>query len=226
MAALLQYTSTIPIVFTIVPDPVGAGFVASLSQPGGNVTGFALYEFSLAGKWLELLKELSPAITRAAVLRDAALPVGIGQFAVLQSVSQSVGIEVVPIGVKDATEIEQGITAFAGPANRGLIVTAGPTSVDYKDLIIKLAAEYKLPTVYHESEFVTAGGLISYGPNFADEEGRAASYVDRILRGEKPANLPVQAPTRYELVVNLKTAKALGLSLPQTILSRADKVID
>jgi len=223
---LVELTSTIPIVFTIVQDPVGAGFVASLSEPGGNATGFMLFEYSLAGKWLELLKEIAPAVTRAGVVREQFFPSGIGQFAVIQSVSQSVGVEVVPIGAGDKDEIERGIAAFARVANRGLIVTAGPKSQDASDLIVSLAAKYKLPTVYVERHFVAAGGLISYGPNYADEERQAATYVDRILKGAKPADLPVQAPTKYELVVNLKTAKALGLSVPQSILSRADEVIE
>jgi putative tryptophan/tyrosine transport system substrate-binding protein len=224
--ALLQSTSTIPIIFTIVPDPVGAGFVASLSEPVGNATGFMMFEYNLAGKWLELLKEIAPTVTRAAVLRDQFFPAGIGQFAVIQSVSQSVGLEVVPIGIANTAEVEQEIAAFARAPNRGLILTAGPKSQEAGDLVITLAARYKLPTVYIDRHFVAAGGLISYGPNFADEERRAAGYVDRILKGAKPADLPVQAPTKYELVVNIKTAKALGLSVPQSILSRADEVIE
>ena len=224
--ALLQATSTIPIVFTIVLDPVGAGFVVSLSEPGGNATGFMLFEYSLAGKWLELLKEIAPTVTRAGVLRDQFYPAGIGQFAVIQSVSQAVGVEVVPISTEAPAEIERGIAAFARAGNRGLIVTAGPKSQEATDLIVTLAARYKLPTVYVERHFAAAGGLISHGPNYADAERQAASYVDRILRGAKPADLAVQAPTKYELVVNLKTAKALGLSVPQSILSRADEVIE
>ena len=224
--ALLQATSTIPIVFAIVQDPVGAGFVASLSEPGGNATGFMLFEYSLAGKWLELLKEIAPGVTRAGVIREQFFPSGIGQFAVIQSVSQSVGVEVVPINIEDAAELERGIATFARSASRGLIVTAGPKSQDATDLIVALAAKYKLPTVYVERHFVAVGGLISYGPNYADEEGQAAVYVDRILKGARPADLPVQAPTKYELVVNLKTAKALGLSVPQSILGRADEVIE
>jgi len=224
--ALLQATRTIPIVFTIVPDPVGAGFVASLSEPGGNATGFMMFEYSLAAKWPELLKEIAPSVTRAGVLRDERLAAGIGQFAVIESVSQSVGVEVVPISVESATEIERTIATFARTPNRGLIVTAGPRGEDARGLIVMLAAQYKLPTVYLERTFVTAGGLVSYGPNFADEERRAASYVDRILKGEKPSDLPVQAPTKYELVLNLKTAKTLGLNVPQSVLSRADEVIE
>ena len=224
--ALLQSTSTIPIVFTIVPDPVGAGFVASLSEPGGNATGFMMFEYSLAGKWLELLKEIAPTVTRAAVIRDQFFPAGIGQFAVIQSVSQSVGVEVVPISIATTPEVEREIAAFARAPNRGLILTAGPKSQEAGDLIVALAARYKLPTVYVGRHFVAAGGLISYGPNFADEERQAAGYVDRILKGEKPADLPVQAPTKYELVINLKTAKALGIEVPATLLARADEVIE
>ena len=222
--ALLQSTSTIPIIFTIVPDPVGAGFVASLSEPGGNATGFMMFEYSLAGKWLELLKEIAPSVTRAGVIRDQFFPAGIGQFAVIQSVSQSVGVEVVPISI--ANTVEREIAAFARAPNRGLILTAGPKSQEAGDLIVTLAARYKLPTVYIERHFVAAGGLISYGPNFADEERQAAGYVDRILKGAKPADLPVQAPTKYELAINLKAAKALGLDVPATLLARADEVIE
>jgi putative ABC transport system substrate-binding protein len=225
--ALLQSTSTIPIVFAIVPDPVGAGFVASLSQPGGNATGFMMFEYSLAGKWLELLKEIAPGIKRAAVLRDPATPAGSGQFAVIQSVSGSVGVEVLPISTADTNQIERGIAAFARAPNCGLIVTAAtPTTLGHRDLIAGLAAQYRLPAVYNERTWVATGGLISYGPNFDDEARGAASYVDRILKGERPADLPVQAPTKYELLINLKTAKALGLSVPGTVLARADEVIE
>ena len=202
-----------PIVFPIVPDPVGAGFVDSLSRPGGNATGFMMFEYSLCGKWLELLKEIAPGVTRAAVLRDPAIPAGIGQFAVIQSVAPSVGVEVSPINMRDAAEIERAVAAFARSANGGLIVTASALAAVHRDLIITLAARHKLPAVYFERSFVAAGGLISYGPNFVDQFRRAAGYVDRILKGEKPADLPVQAPTKYELVINLKTAKALGLAI-------------
>ncbi len=223
---LLEATRTVPIVFVIVPDPVGAGIVDSLSRPGGNATGFMMFEYSLCGKWLELLKEIAPGVTRAAVLRDATITAGIGQFAVIQSVAPTVGVEVSPVSVRDATEIERAVTAFASSANGGLILTAGPLSGVHRDLIITLAARYKLPAVYQERFYVAAGGLISYGPNFLDQFRLAAGYVDRILKGAKPADLPVEAPTKYELAVNLKTAKALGLTVPQPILARADEVIE
>jgi putative tryptophan/tyrosine transport system substrate-binding protein len=223
---LLEATRTVPIAFVIVPDPVGAGIVDSLSRPGGNATGFMMFEYSLCGKWLELLKEIAPGVTRAAVLRDAAIAAGIGQFAVIQSVAPAVGMEVSPVNVRDATEIERAVTAFAQSANGGLILTAGPYAGVHRDLIITLAARYKLPAVYDNRSYVPAGGLISYGPNFANEFRRAAGYVDRILKGAKPADLPVQAPTKYELAVNLKTAKALGLTIPGTVLARADEVIE
>ena len=223
---LLQATRTVPIVFTIVPDPVGSGFVDSLSRPGGNATGFLMFEYSLCGKWPELLKEIAPDVTRAAVLRDAAVAAGIGQFAVIQSVAPSVGVEVSPVNLRDAAEIERAVTAFARSGNGGLILTASALSVVHRDLIIALAARHKLPTVYHERFFVAAGGLISYGPNFLDQFRQAAGYVDRILKGEKPADLPVQAPTKYELAINLKTAKAIGLTLPPSLLARADEVIE
>jgi ABC-type uncharacterized transport system substrate-binding protein len=225
VASMLQATRTVPIVFAIVPDPVGAGLVDSLSRPGGNATGFMQFEYSLSAKWLELLKQIAPGVTRAAVLRDAAITAGIGQFAVIQSVAPSVGVEVSPINVRDAGEIERAVTAFARSANGGLIVTASALSVVHRDLIITLAARHKLPAVYFERFFVTGGGLISYGADFIDQMRRAASYVDRILKGEKPANLPVQAPTKYEMVINLKAAKALGLTVPQSVLARADEVI-
>ena len=223
---LLEATRTVPIVFTIVPDPVGSGFVDSLSRPGGNATGFLMFEYSLCGKWPELLKEIAPGVTRAAVLRDAAVAAGIGQFAVIQSVAPSVGVEVSPVNVRDAAEIERAVAAFARSGHGGLILTASALSVVHRDLIIALAARHKLPAVYHQRLFVAAGGLISYGPNFLDQFRQAAGYVDRILKGEKPADLPVQAPTKYELVINLKTAKALGLTVPQLILARADEVIE
>jgi putative tryptophan/tyrosine transport system substrate-binding protein len=223
---LLEATRTVPIIFTIVPDPVGSGFVDSLSRPGGNATGFLMFEYSLCGKWPELLKEIAPGVTRAAVLRDAAVTAGIGQFAVIQSVASSVGIEVSPVNMRDAAEIERGIAAFARSANGGLILTASPLSVVNRDLIITLAARHKLPAVYYQRFFVVGGGLISYGPNFLDQFRQAAGYVDRILKGEKPSDLPVQAPTKYELVINLKTAKALGHAIPPTVLARADEVIE
>jgi putative tryptophan/tyrosine transport system substrate-binding protein len=226
LAQLLQTTRTVPIVFVYVADPVGAGFVDNLARPGGNATGFMQFEYSVSGKWLELLKQIAPGITRAAVLRDAALTSGIGQFAVIQSVAPSVGVEVSPINVRDAGEIERAVTAFARSSNGGLIVTASALSVVHRDLIITLAARHKLPAIYNRREFVTGGGLISYGPSIVDQFRRAADYVDRILKGEKPADLPVQAPTKYELVINLKTAKALGLSVPPTLLARADDVIE
>jgi putative ABC transport system substrate-binding protein len=227
LPAVLQATQTVPIVFVLVPDPVGSGFVHSLSQPGGNATGFMMYEYNLCGKWPELLKEIAPGVTRAAVLRDPALVAGIGQFAVIQSVAPSVGVEVIPINLlRDAAEIKREVAAFAQSANGGLISTASALSGVHRDLIITLAAEHKLPAVYHERNYVTAGGLISYGPNFVDQFRRAASYVDRILKGEKPADLPVQAPTKYELVINLKTAKALGLAVPPSVRARADEVIE
>jgi len=226
LGALLQVTRTVPVVFTIVPDPIGAGFIDSLSRPGGNATGFLMYEYSLCGKWLELLKEIAPSVTRAAVLRDPGLAAGIGQFAVIQSVAPSAGVDVSAISLRDAAEIDRGVAAFAQSANGGLILTGSALSEVHRDLIITLAARYKLPTVYDDRHFVSAGGLISYGPNFQDQERRAAGYVDRILKGEKPADLPVQAPTKYELVVNLKTAKAIGLTVPPAVLTRADEVIE
>jgi putative tryptophan/tyrosine transport system substrate-binding protein len=226
MGPLQEATRTVPIVFVITPDPVGAGYVDSLSRPGGNATGFMMFEYSLCGKWPELLKEIAPGVTRAAVLRDAAITAGTGQFAVIQSAAPALGVEVNPIGARDATEIERAITAFAQSANGGLIVTASAWAAAHRELIGELAARYKLPAVYYEREYVDAGGLISYGSNFLDQCRRAAGYVDRILKGEKPADLPVQAPTKYELVINLKAAKALGLTFPQSILARADNVIE
>ena len=207
-------------------DPVGAGFVESLSRPGGNATGFTLFEYGLAGKWLELLKQIAPGMTRAAVLRDAAIAQGIGQFGAIQSVAPSFGVELRPVDVRDATEIERAITAFARAASGGLIVTGSGSAIVHRELIITLAARHKLPAVYFARDFVIGGGLISYGPDPADPHRRAAGYVDRILKGEKPADLPVQAPTKYELVINLKTAKALGLDVPPMLLARADEVIE
>ena len=224
--AALQTKRDIPIVFAIAPDPVGAGFVDSLAQPGGNVTGFMQFEYSLSGKWLELLREIAPSVTRAAVLRDPAISAGIGQFAVIQAVAPAIGIDVRPINVREATEIERGVGAFAHAPNGGLVVTASPWTTVHRELIARLAARNKLPSVGPFRSFVESGGLVSYGANFEDQYRRAASYVDRILKGEKPADLPVQAPTKYELVVNLKTAKELRLTIPQTVLARADQVIE
>jgi putative ABC transport system substrate-binding protein len=226
MEPLLQATRTVPIVFAIVPDPVGSGYVQSLSKPGGNASGFVMFEYSLCGKWPELLKEIAPGVTRVAVLRDPAITAGTGQFAVIQSVAPSVGVDVSPINMSDAAGIERDVAAFAQAGNSGLILTASALSAIHRDLIITLAARHKLPAVYFERYYVAAGGLVSYGANFLDQYRRAAGYVDRILKGEKPADLPVQAPTKYELVINLKTAKALGLAVPQSILARADQVIE
>jgi putative ABC transport system substrate-binding protein len=223
---LLQATRTVPIVFTIVADPLGSGVVDSLSRPGGNATGFMLFEYSLSGKWLELLKEIAPGVTRAAVLRDPTTTSGIGQFAVIQAVAPAVGVEVSPVNVRDAAEIERAVAAFARVANGGLIVTATPLASVHRDLIVTLAARHKLPAVYFDRFVVARGGLISYGADFRDQFRLGAGYVDRILKGQKPADLPVQAPTKYDLVVNLKTAKALGLTIPPTVLSRADEVIE
>ena len=205
-----------PIVFVIVPDPVGSGLVARLSRPGSNATGFMQFEYSLTGKWLELLKQIAPGVTRVAVLREPGITAGIGQFAVLQSVAPSLGVEVSPINMSDATEIEHGISDFAREANGGLIVSASAVAITHRELIVTLAGRYKLPAVYSNRDY---GGLISYGPNFVDQFRRAASYVDRILKGEKPADMPVQAPTKYELLINLKTAKALGLTVPPSLLA-------
>src|SRR5215472_17559374 len=214
LPAVLQATQTVPIVFVLVPDPVGSGFVHSLSQPGGNATGFMTFEYNLCAKWPELLKEIAPGVARAAVLRDPALVAGIGQFAVIQSVAPSVSVEVIPINLSnDPAEIEREVAAFAQSANGGLISTQSALSARHRDLIVTLAAKHKLPAVYQDRNYVTAGGLISYGPNFFDQFGRAAGYVDRVLKGEKPADLPIQTPTKYELVINLKTAKALGLAI-------------
>jgi putative ABC transport system substrate-binding protein len=223
---LLQATRTVPIVFPVVGDPVGAGFVDSLARPGGNATGFMNFEYSIGGKWLELLKEIAPGVTRAAVLRNPATPTGPAQFGVIQAVAPSLRVEVNPINVRDAGEIERDIAAFARASTGGLIVTAGSSASLHRDLIIALAARHKLPAVYFERVFVAAGGLISYGPDYIDQFRRAAGYVDRILKGEKPAGLPVQAPTKYEMTINLKTAKALGLTVPPSLLARADEVIE
>jgi putative ABC transport system substrate-binding protein len=223
---VLQATRTIPIVFPVIGDPVAAGFVESLARPGGNATGFMTTEYGMAGKWLELLKQIAPGVVRAAVLRNPATPTGPAQFGVIQAVAPSLRVEVNPVDMRDAGEIERAVAAFARSPNGGLIVTAGAGAQLHRDLIITLAARHKLPAVYYERSFVAAGGLISYGPDYIDQFRRAAAYVDRILKGEKPADLPVQAPTKYELVINLKTARALGLDVPATLLARADEVIE
>ena len=224
-AALQQTTRTVPVVFTFVADPVGGGIVDSLSRPGGNATGFISLEYSLSGKWPELLKEIAPSVKRAAVLRDL-LSAGIGQFGAIQNAAPSLGIEVSPINLRDAGEIERAVAAFARTPNGGLIVTGSTSTSTHRGLIIALAAQHKLPAVYSNRFFVTDGGLISYGPDFVDQYRRAAGYVDRILKGEKPADLPVQAPTKYELAINLKTAKSLGLTVPPSLLAHADEVIE
>jgi putative tryptophan/tyrosine transport system substrate-binding protein len=226
VAALQRETRTIPIVFNIVTDPVGTGLVDSLARPGGNITGFMLFEYSLSGKWLELLKQIAPGVTRAAVLRDPINPAATAQFGAIQAVASSLGVQVTPVNVHDAPEIERAVTAFARSANGGLIVTGSATATVHRNLIIALAARDKLPAVYTNRFDIIGGGLMSYGPDRVDQYRRAASYVDRILKGEKPADLPVEAPVKYELVVNLKTAKALGLTVPDTLLARADEVIE
>ena len=226
VAALQQATRSVPIVFVNVADPVGAGFVDGLARPGGNITGFALYEYSMSGKFLELLKEIAPRVTRVAVLRDPAIAAGSGQLGVIQALAPSFGVELTPIGVREPGEIERGISAIAHGPNGGVIVTGSPLAVIHRELIIALAARHRLPAVYFYRFFVREGGLISYGPDSIDPYRRAAGYVDRILKGEKPADLPVQAPTKYELAINLKTAKALGLDVPTTLLARADEVIE
>jgi ABC-type uncharacterized transport system substrate-binding protein len=223
---LLQATRTVPIVFVLVVDPVGAGFVASLAQPGGNATGFTIFECGMSGKWLELLKEIAPGVTRAAVLRDPAIASGIGQFAAVQTVAPSLGVELSPVDVRDAGEIERAVTAFARSGNGGLVVTASALATRHRDLIITLAARHKLPAIYAGRWFVTGGGLISYGPDYVGQFRQAAGYVDRVLKGEKPADLPVQSATKYETVINLKTAKALGLMVPPSVLARANDVIE
>jgi putative tryptophan/tyrosine transport system substrate-binding protein len=223
---LLQVTRSIPVVFAIVADPVGSGFVNSLSRPGRNATGFMTYEYGIGAKWLEVLKQLVTGLKRVAVIRDANIVAGIGQWGAIQSVAPSFAVELTPINVDDAAEMERAIAAFAGVSNGSMVVTGSALAVVNRDLIIALAARHKLPTIYFERYFVGAGGLISYGPDFIDQFRQAASYVDRILKGEKPADLPVQAPTKYELVVNLKTAKTLGLTVAPTVLDRADEVIE
>jgi putative ABC transport system substrate-binding protein len=223
---LLEATRSVPIVFAIVPDPVGAGYVDSLARPGGNATGFTSFEYGIGGKWLELLKEIGPGLTQAAVIRDPAISAGLGQWGAIQSAAPSLGLEVIPVNVRDGNEIERGIAAFARKSNGGLVVSGSARVVAHRNLVIALAARHKLPAVYPQRFYVDAGGLISYGPDFVDQFRRAAGYVDRILKGEKPADLPVEAPTKYETVINLKTAKALGLEVPPTLLARADEVIE
>ena len=226
VAPLRQITRSIPIVFVLVPDPVGSGFVDSLARPGGNVTGFSWVDYGIGAKWLELLKEIAPNVTRAAVVRDPAIIAGIGQWGAIQSASPSVAIEVSSVNIDDAGEIEQSIAAFARSPNGGLILTGSALAILRRDLIIALAARHKLPAIYYDRYFVAAGGLMSYGPDNVDLFRRAASYVDRILKGEKPAELPVQQPTKYDLVINLKTAKALGLEIPDRLLALADEIIE
>jgi putative tryptophan/tyrosine transport system substrate-binding protein len=226
VAPLLQATRTIPIVFVFVPDPVGAGYVDSLARPGGNATGFTMFEYATSAKWLELLKEIAPRVTRAAVIRDPNISAGLGQWGAIQTAAPSAGMEVSPVNMRDTDEMERAITAFARAANGSLIVTGSALALVHRDLIITLAARHRLPAIYWNRVFVTGGGLISYGPDPFDQFRRAAGYVDRILKGEKPADLPVQAPTKYELIINLKTAKALGLEVPHSLLARADDVIE
>ena len=226
VAPLLQATRTVPIVFAVVIDPVGAGFVDSLARPGGNATGFTVFEYGMSGKWLELLKQIAPAVTRAAVLRDPTIASGIGQFAAVQAVAPSLGVDLSAVDVRDAGEIERAVTAFARSSNGGLIVTASALATYHRDLLIALAARLQLPAVYPYRFFVTVGGLISYGPNFVEQYRQAAGYVDRILKGEKPAELPVQGATKYELAINLKTAKGIGLTVPPAVLARAGEVIE
>jgi len=226
MYALQQVTREVPIVFVLVPDPVGAGIVLSLARPGGNATGFTPYEYGISAKWLELLKEIAPRVMRVAVVRDAALAAGMAQWGALQSAAPSFGVDLTPVGVHDAGEIERALTAFARSQNGGLIVTSSALATTHRNLIVTLAARHKLPAVYYARFSVIEGGLISYGPSFVDPFRRAAGYIDRILKGEKPADLPVQAPTKYELVINLKTARALGLDIPAALLARADEVIE
>jgi putative ABC transport system substrate-binding protein len=226
LGPLRQVSRTVPTVFTGVSDPVGAGFVDSLARPGGNATGFISFEWNISGKWLELLKEIAPGVTRAAVLRDTELGPGASQFAVIQAVAPSLRVEVNPVNVGGAAEIERAVAAFARAPNGGLIATGGGRIRFHRDLIVKLAARHNLPAVYYDRVYVDSGGLISYGPDFVDQFRRAAGYVDRVLKGEKPADLPVQAPTKYELVINLQTAKTIGLTVPPTLIARADEVIE
>jgi len=226
VAALQTETRTVPIVFAQAVDPVGAGFVDSLARPGRNATGFTPFEFGISGKWLELLKEITPGLTRAAVIRDPAIATGIGQFGAIQSVAPSLGVELSPVNVRDPSEIERGVSAFARSSNGGLIVAASPLAGVHRELIFKLAIQHKLPAVYFARYMAVDGGLISYGPDFVDQYRQAAGYIDRILKGEKPGDLPVQAPSKYQLVINLKTARALGLTVPSTLIARADEVIE
>ena len=223
---LLQATRTVPIVFPIVADPVGAGFVDSLARPGGNATGFMNLEYGLGGKWLELLKEIAPGVKRAAIIRDTTNPAGIAVFGIIQTMAPSLGMEVIPINLRDAGEFERSMAAFARVPNGGLVVTPSAPSLLHRNLIVALAAQYKLPAVYFERTFAAAGGLVSYGADFLDQYRQAATYVDRILKGEKPADMPVQAPTKYQLVINLKTAKAIGFTFPPAVHARADEVIE
>jgi putative tryptophan/tyrosine transport system substrate-binding protein len=223
---LRRATRTVPIVFALAPDPVGAGFVESLARPGGNITGFSPWEYGIGAKWLELLKQIAPSVTRVAVLRDAAITAGIGLWGAIQSVAPSFGVELRPIDVRDAGEMERALAAFAGSPNGGLVLTGSAWAIVHRDLIIALAARHRLPAVYYERYFAAAGGLISYGSDNVELFRLAAGYVDRILKGEKPADLPVQHPTKYDLVINLKTARALGLDVPPTLLARADEVIE
>jgi len=226
LPSMLQATRTVPIVFAFASDPVGSGFIESLSRPGGNATGFVLFEYDLSAKWLELLKEIAPSVRRVAVLRDPASITGIGQFAVIQSVARSFGVDVSPLNLRDTGETERVVTAFASSSNGGLIVAASALATVQRALIVELAARHRLPAVYFDRMFVADGGLISYGADLGDGWRRAASYVDRILRGEKPTDMPVQAPTKYDLVINRKTAKALGLTIPPAVIARADEVIE
>ena len=223
---LLQVTRTVPIVFPVAGDPVGAGFVDSLARPGGNATGFMTFEYSMGGKWLELLKQIAPGVTRVAVLRDPTQGSATGQFGAIQTVAPSLGVDAIPVNLRDVSEIERAVATVARSGNGGLIVAAGGSASRHRNLIITLAARHKLPAVYFERSFVTAGGLLSYGPDRVDNFRRAATYVDRILKGEKPADLPVQTPTKYETVLNLKTSRTLGLDVPPTLLARADEVIE
>jgi putative ABC transport system substrate-binding protein len=226
LGPLLQATRTVPVVFPVTADPVGAGFVDSLGRPGGNATGFMVVEYSMGGKWLELLKQIAPGVMRVAVFRDTSIPSGNALFGVIQAMAQALKVEVTPVNMRDADEIERAVATFARSPNGGLIVTGSAPAYNYSDLIITLAARHKLPAVYYEHTFVAAGGLMSYGPDFVEQYRQAAGYVDRILKGEKPADLPVQGPTKYELVINLKTAKALGLTVPPSLLASANEVIE
>jgi putative ABC transport system substrate-binding protein len=226
ITAVLQTTRTVPIVFTVVADPVGGGFVESLAHPGGNATGFSNFEYAISGKWLELLKEIAPAVRRVAVLRESAISAGPAQFSAIQIVAPSFDVALRPVDVSDAVQIERAITAFAGESNGGLIVTGSSVAAFHRELIVGLAARHRLPAVYNSRYYVGGGGLISYGPDYVDQFRRAAGYVDRILKGDKPSDMPVQAPTKYELIINLKTAKTLGLTVPPALLARADEVIE